>query len=162
MWKLLLLLSLLPASNTAPISNPHVDDSHIHKIIPDYFVANAATDKKYYNNSPIAIPKGIKVVHDGEHTSCNIDIHAQWIASVGSPAYAAPVIFPSAKDGNKQIYLTTFYRFIELLESDGYKHFGWPLGFEESSFRGSPVIYDVDGDGNADIGVIDKNANIYW
>ena len=45
---------------------------------------------------------------------------------------------------------------------DGYKPSGWPLSFEDSTFQGSPMLYDIDGDGTNDIGVVDKNGNLFW
>eukprot|EP00597_Dinobryon_sp_UTEXLB2267_P010077 CAMPEP_0170101382 /NCGR_PEP_ID=MMETSP0020_2-20130122/2221_1 /TAXON_ID=98059 /ORGANISM="Dinobryon sp., Strain UTEXLB2267" /LENGTH=252 /DNA_ID=CAMNT_0010324459 /DNA_START=257 /DNA_END=1012 /DNA_ORIENTATION=- len=51
---------------------------------------------------------------------------------------------------------------IELIDSDGFKPWGWPISFEDSSFQSSPILHDIDSDGNIDIGVVDKNANLYW
>ena len=39
---------------------------------------------------------------------------------------------------------------------------GWPITFEDTSFQGSPMLYDIDGDGTNDIGVVDKDANLHW
>ncbi|CAM9105375.1 unnamed protein product, partial [Ectocarpus fasciculatus] len=39
---------------------------------------------------------------------------------------------------------------------------GWPISFEESTFHGSPMLYDIDGDGKNDIGMVDSDANMYW
>jgi hypothetical protein len=36
------------------------------------------------------------------------------------------------------------------------------MSFEGSTFRGSPVLLDVNGDGTSDIGVVDRDANLYW
>jgi hypothetical protein len=49
-----------------------------------------------------------------------------------------------------------------MIGHDGFKPWGWPLSFEGGSFQGSPMIYDIDGDGENDLGVVDKNANLYW
>jgi hypothetical protein len=65
-------------------------------------------------------------------------------------------------DGKKQILVSTFYQSVELINRDGFKPWGWPLSFEDSSFQGSPILYDIDGDGKNDIGIVDKNANLYW
>lgn len=61
-----------------------------------------------------------------------------------------------------QLFLTTYYQYIELIDSDGFKPWGWPISFEDSSFQSSPILHDIDSDGNIDIGVVDKNANLYW
>ena len=65
-------------------------------------------------------------------------------------------------DGKKKILLSTFHQHIEFLGHDGYKPSGWPLSFEDSTFQGSPMLYDIDGDGTNDIGVVDKNGNLFW
>ena len=49
-----------------------------------------------------------------------------------------------------------------MLDDEGNKPWGWPLNFESSSFASSPLLYDVDGDGTLDIGVVDRDANMYW
>ena len=68
----------------------------------------------------------------------------------------------SGPDGKKQILLSTFHQHIEILGHDGYKPSGWPLSFEDSTFQGSPMLYDIDGDGTNDVGVVDKNGNLFW
>lgn len=86
---------------------------------------------------------------------------------MGSSVYSSPVLFPSPStgvDGKAQlsIFLATFYQYVEVLGYDGFKPWGWPLSFEDSSFQGSPLLYDIDGDGTNDIGVVDKDANLHW
>uniref|UniRef100_A0A7S3HBI1 DEX1 C-terminal domain-containing protein n=1 Tax=Spumella elongata TaxID=89044 RepID=A0A7S3HBI1_9STRA len=90
------------------------------------------------------------------------EFRLRWATTVGSPVYSTPVLFPNALDGSKQIFVSTFYQYAELLDKDGFKSWGWPLSFEDSSFQGSPMVYDVDGDGNIDMGVVDKNGNMFW
>jgi hypothetical protein len=118
-----------------------------------------------------------------EYSSCNVNIRLKSITNVGSSVYSTPVIHPIGKDSSsitltmidscgyssigryndkKSILISTFYEYIELINSDGSKPLGWPLSLEGSSFQGSPILHDIDGDGNNDICIVDKNANIFW
>ena len=36
----------------------------------------------------------------------------------------------------------------------------WPLS--GASFQGSPILFDIDGDGFNDLGAADKDGNLYW
>jgi len=45
----------------------------------------------------------------------------------------------------KSIFVSTFYDYIEMINSDGSKPLGWPLSLEGSSFQGGPLLYDIDG-----------------
>ncbi len=183
-----------------PVSNPHVDDSKINKVIPNYLdtkdskVAfhersptkleernvnsiNLATNSKSNKKNSSKFNDKLKVtMEDGkvktgkidpqkeynDDGSCNVDIHLRWSASCGSSIYAPPVIYPSGHSGKKQIFVNTFYQYIEALGYDGYKPWGWPLSFEGSSFQGSPIIHDIDNDGVNDIGSVDKDGNLFW
>ena len=102
------------------------------------------------------------VRYDHNDPSCNVGLRLKWSTNVGSSVYAPPVLYPSGPDGKKQVFLSTFYQYIEVLGYDGFKPWGWPLSFEDSSFQGSPMIYDVDNDGSNDIGIVDKDANLHW
>ena len=144
----------------SPISNPHFNDSDIDKVIPGYF--DNKKGKVYHRAVPAHID-GVKPVrYDPDDASCNVEFKLRWSANVGSAVYSTPIIYPSGPDGTKQIFTTTYYQHVEVLGYDGYKPWGWPLSFEGSSFRGSPILFDVDGDGATDIGVVDKNGNLYW
>ena len=58
--------------------------------------------------------------------------------------------------------MSTFRQHVEILGHDGYKPPGWPLSFDDSTFQGSPMLYDIDGDGTNDVGVVDKDGNLFW
>ena len=156
-----LLLSILSIGEQASISNPHIDDSKISKLLPEYFEKNS-NSRQFFNSSLMTIKDQPRTVHHTTYPSCNIDIKLQWMTDVNSAILATPVVFPSGKKGSKQIFVSTYHQFIELVQSNGYKLPGWPITFEESSFPGSPLLYDIDGDGNTDIGVVDRNANLFW
>ena len=61
------------------------------------------------------------------------------------------LVFPSGPEGKKQIFTSTFYEYIEMLGFDGFKPLGWPISFPESSFQGTPILYDINGDGKNDL-----------
>ena len=158
-WVMLTSSVLISASI---VSLPLKEHSDIKNVIPDYFQRNPNNQQQgryYYNATPIDRPNTPIV---DLTNPCNIGLKLRWMASVGSAIYSPPVLFTGGRDGKKQIVLSTFYEYVEILGYDGYKPWGWPLTFEGSSFQGSPILYDIDGDGTNDIGVVDKNANFYW
>jgi len=150
--------------SASPITNPLKEDgSNLHNIIPEYFDSKTK-DKRYYNLEPRS---NVTVQHEVRHrltlnSKRDRKFHLRWSTSVGSPIYSTPVIFPNKKTGKKQIFINTYYQYAELLNADGSKSWGWPLTFEDSSFQSSPIIYDIDGDGNTDMGIADKNGNLFW
>jgi hypothetical protein len=159
LWPWLFLLwqhDILLISST--LSNPFRADGSLDHIIPEYNDIKRA--KAYHNMTPVHRHDVLEL--DSQLPSCGVDPKVKWSSVVGSSVYSTPVIFPSGPDGTKQIFLNTFYQFVEVLGYDGYKPWGFPLGFDSSSFQSSPILYDIDGDGTSDMAVIDKNANLYW
>lgn len=162
MAKTLLLIFLLLCRQLARISgtlsNPFRADGDINQVIPEY---NDVKRIKAYHNMTPATRHDVPLLNQ-ELPSCGVNPRVKWSATVGSSVYSTPVIFPSGPEGTKQIFLSTFYQYVEVLGFDGYKPWGFPLGFDGSSFQSSPILYDIDGDGTNDLALIDKNANIYW
>ena len=140
------------------LSNPLRADGDVTKVIPEY--SDVKTFKSYYNMTPENL-RNVDVLK-ANLESCNVDAHLKWTSVVGSSVYSTPVLFPSGDDEKRQIFLNTFYEYIEVIGHDGYKPWGFPLGFDGSSFQTSPILYDIDGDGVNDVGVVDKDANLYW
>jgi len=105
-----------------------------------------------------------KNIQDDSFSHCTeVEFKLRWTSSVGSPVLAPPIFFPRRRGNQEmQLFLSTYYQYIELIDSDGFKPWGWPISFEDSSFQSSPILHDIDSDGNIDIGVVDKNANLYW
>ena len=157
-----LALTTLPLSVKAAVSNPLPSKGDLGNILPEYQDVKE-TEKKYYEHK-IEKHHDAKSILDTEtlDNSCNIGVRSKWSSSVGSGIFAAPVSYPSGIDGKKEIFVNTFYQYVEVLGHDGYKPWGFPLSFEDSSFQTSPVLYDVDDDGVNDMGVVDKNANLFW
>lgn len=156
---LCLLLLVVDRCNPSPITNPLAENGDVGKVIPDYF--DTKRGKEYHNRSPNG-NISVNEISDSGATNCLLDFKLRWSANVGSPVFASPIIFPSSIDESKQIFLNTYYETVELLNSDGFKSFGWPISFEDSSFQSSPVLYDIDGDSNVDVGVVDKKGNLFW
>lgn len=157
-----LVLVALPLSAGASVSKPFPEKGDLGNIIPAY-QESKATDKKYHD-------KKIETLHNARsmfntetlENSCNIGVRSKWSSAVGSGIFSAPVSYPSGIDGKKELFVNTFYQYVEVLGHDGYKPWGFPLSFEDSSFQTSPVLYDVDNDGTNDMGVVDKNGNLFW
>lgn len=49
---------------------------------------------------------------------------------------------------------------MDVVQTDGSSLEGWPYGFEDSIFNGSPILHDVDWDGIEDIVNVDKDGVI--
>lgn len=143
----------------SPITNPLKSDADIGNVLPDYF--DSKRTKQYHALTPNSTITAQEVFSRSNFES-DMEFRLRWSTTVGSPVYSTPIAFPSATDGSKQIFVSTFYQYVELLDKDGFKSWGWPLSFEDSSFQGSPMVYDVDGDGNIDMGAVDKNGNMFW
>jgi hypothetical protein len=169
-----ILLWLSIRVSAVPVSNPHIDDSKVHKVIPTFF--DNKKSKDYHASTPSVVNKthDVRLVsdHDHEHEHehdpiarhhhCAVDVRLRWTVSCGSSVYSSPIIYPTGTKGRKQIFVNTFYQYIEVLSPDGYKPWGWPLTFEGASFQGSPIVHDIDEDGVNDIGSVDKDGNLYW
>jgi hypothetical protein len=154
------------AVSAAPITVPFGKNGDISKVIPDYFDTKKQT-KTYHNSTPDQSVAGdIQLVRqynvDPRCKFNKIEMKLRWSTPVGSSVFGHPMIFPAGPNGKKQIFLSTFFNYVELIGYDGYKPWGWPLSFEGSSFQGSPMLYDIDGDGTNDIGFVDKDGNMFW
>lgn len=113
------------------------------------------TGTKYYNSTPHEWPSVPIIRHDSRDPSCNIQFKLKWNTHVGSSILSTPIIYPntaSTSNNKKQVFLSTYSQYIEMINDDGSKPFGWPLQFEDSSFLSTPILYDIDGDGTIDMG----------
>ena len=161
--RLLLALVVGSAVIASPVTLPHRKDEDIAKVIPDYFDSKMAP--RSYHNATVYDEKtldGTTLTIIDPESSCGLDLSILWSAHVNSPILSTPVIFPAGLEGRKEVFLSTFYDAVEVLESTGHKPWGWPMMFEDSVFLSSPILYDIDADGKNDVGVIDKNANLFF
>lgn len=151
-------LTLLSAS---PITIPLTPEGEIDNVIPPYF-ASKKLPKEYHKMSPNQSYAVLELDLD-LHDSCSLDFRHQWSVHTGSAIYSTPVIFPKGdKSDMKNIFVASYFNFIEVIQGDGYRPAGWPLAFEDSTFQTSPLVFDIDNDGNTDIGVVDRDANLFW
>ena len=158
---------LLALVQSAPRSKPFLPNADISTLLSESesLSSSGSLRKAYFNSNSTSNsnPYSARLVRiDPQDESCNVKFTLKWKTQLGSAAYSAPIIFSNA-EGNKQIFLSAYYRFVEMIHAeDGSKPFSWPVSFESSSFSGSPILYDVDGDGTMDLCVVDKNANMFW
>jgi hypothetical protein len=146
--------------SSAPLSNPLTSDGEIGKVLPDHFESKKF--KSYHEFTPNQ-NYTLKVFDYDELPSCDLEFNLKWSHNVGSPIYSTPVIFPGATNiENKNIFVSTYFNNVELFEGDGTKPLGWPITFHNTIFQSSPLVFDIDGDGNTDIGVTDEKGNLYW
>lgn len=158
----LVVLLLMPLVYSAPRSRPLKAGEDVADLLLDTDLDRPR--KKYYNSTPELLHSVPVVRHDPRDPSCNVNFKLKWSTQVGSSVISTPIVYPNTAgyDHKKQIFLSTYFQYVELLDDEGNKPWGWPLNFESSSFASSPLLYDVDGDGTLDIGVVDRDANMYW
>jgi hypothetical protein len=144
----------------APISRPVVRDADIANAVPDYLASRKHNKSNaYLASEPLA--RDVSALHVSP-SQCGYVFEPLWSVEVGASVYSTPVVFPMHNDGAKEILLSTFSSFVEIIEHDGYKPFGWPISFENSEFHASPVLHDVNGDQNTDVCVADTDGHIFW
>jgi hypothetical protein len=155
----LTLISIYRGS-ASPLTTPLTSDGEIGKVIPTHFESKKF--KSYHEFAPNQ-NYTLKYLDVDRFPSCDIEFNLQWSHNVGNPIYSTPVIFPGTTDlENKNIFISTYFNNVELFEGDGTRPLGWPISFHNSIFQSSPLVFDIDGDGNTDIGVTDEAGNLFW
>ena len=156
---------LLPLCATGePISNPYIP------------FRTSPFDQSGFIHHEITFPpehKRSKIFHSGstKHDHCplhfSLGISKRWHENLEGPAINNPpiirTVFPAAGPGKQVVYLTQ-YEHLDLLSPAFYEHKEgravqeallqapqFPLLWESSSFHGSPVLHDVNGDGIMDV-----------
>lgn len=161
---LILVILGLQLIDGSPITIPLVSDEHIDHVIPHYLEnhpSNAGREPLHKAKPVVAEDiKHIEIKSDSKY--CISDFKTRWVTELESPAFSTPVLFPASQSIEKLIFSSGYVKAVEMVNHEGYKPLGWPISFEQSTFQGSPILYDVDGDGNNDIGVVDKNGNMFW
>lgn len=157
MW-LFVLHCFVGWSSASSISKPLVKDADIGSVLPDY--SEVKPQRRVYHNTTLQTPLDIPLLNYRDH-SCNIDFHLSTSQHLASPIFAPPIV-SSTSNGKPIIFASTLSETLEAIGYNGARPWGWPLHFTGASFLSSPLLYDVNGDGVDDIGIVDTNANLYW
>ncbi len=159
------VLFLLQEVENSPITIPLTPEGDIGSAIPDYY--DTKRGKSYHLREPLPISQQTTTVYDLDltlHGTCGLDFSLQWVAQSGAPIVASPVISSiSPRTGWKTIFTSTRGVYVDNLRgSDGGHPPGWPITLEGSESQASPLVHDVDGDGNVDVGIVDTDASLHW
>ena len=159
---LILCASCHRYSHSSPVTHPLAPDGDLSSIIPDYFDSKTK-GKDFYKRKPKYIKEANRVIVSEEKT-CGIDFRLDWSTVLQESAvYSTPIIYQTDTFSDKRdIIIASNRNYLEILKHDGSRPMGWPISFESSSFLSGPIVYDVDGDGHTDIGIVDSEANLYW
>ena len=92
-------------ASSAPLSNPHLNDTTLHLAIPKYF-----DNKRHFRKFEQSIPEAMRdvpiITLKHKHPQCSISL-CNWSTSVGSSVYSTPVISPADKK-EKADFINTF------------------------------------------------------
>ena len=89
-----------------------------------------------------------------------------WSTQVEASVYSTPVIRTAGTHHNhassaESILASTYVHFIEALNAkNGHVLSGWPLEFHGNEFPSSPMLHDVNHDGNKEIIVVNKHGHL--
>lgn len=89
--------------------------------------------------------------HSAERSQCPVELSFLWATETHNSIYATPALFPLYHNGLKQAVLASYAQDVELVEHDGHKPVGWPVTFAGALFHASPLLYDLDADGQNDV-----------
>jgi hypothetical protein len=116
-WKVFIIIAInLEFISSSPITNPLGENSDISKAIPTYY--DTKRGKAYHESIPTNLSD---VQYIKEDNACDIEFRIRWSTTVGSSIFSSPVIFPSNTNGQKNIFQTTFYQYVEMISHDGFK-----------------------------------------
>eukprot|EP00003_Mantamonas_plastica_P018580 TRINITY_DN3036_c0_g1_i8.p1 TRINITY_DN3036_c0_g1~~TRINITY_DN3036_c0_g1_i8.p1 ORF type:complete len:185 (+),score=75.89 TRINITY_DN3036_c0_g1_i8:25-555(+) len=94
---------------------------------------------------------------------CHVSADLLWTTEVGYSIYTTPLVSDLLSDGRKEIISGTYVRYVEVLEAaDGHRVPGWPYAFAKSSFHASPLLYDINKDGQNEVVVTTGNGEIVF
>ena len=92
--------TFLVYSALCSISNPHLQDEQIHKLVPDFFDAKK-TSEEYVKRKPKVIESKDFSPLSLNPQICPLDLKLDWEMEVNAGVVASPVIYP-------------FFRFVHL------------------------------------------------
>eukprot|EP00961_Rhodomonas_salina_P281837 3808632-Rhodomonas_salina.1 len=154
---LIAVLCLCPSTKrrvlAAPSKSAEADDA-----------AAAALEGEIFGQKPVGLTQ------DG---NCSHRILIQWRAEMDERVYSTPIILDiggdGVKDGEKHhlksnsVVVSTFRRHIYVLDGVYGEHAGgFPFTFPDSAFYASPIVYDINEDGEEDIGLTTFNGELIW
>ena len=93
---------------------------------------------------------------------CYMNLNVEWVVESDSSIYTTPIIDRIYGHHDKHILLTTFSRFLEIIDHRGNRPpIGWPIEFtDHSKFHTSPFVYDIDQDGIDEFGASNNDGII--
>ena len=122
MCKLFLIIAVLCVSldicTASSVSQPLRPDGDISKVIPDYFDSKVGP-RVYFNSTPDHTVNPVS--HIDSDSICDLNFHVSWSTNLASPIYSSPLIFPTGPEGQKELFLNTFYNNVEILGGYGGK-----------------------------------------
>ena len=123
-WWICTTLLLPVVVLASPVTTPHLPGGNITDVIPAYFDSKKGR-RVYHETVPEYKAEDHKSTsHIDKDATCGLDLTVRWSSDVGGPVYGTPVIFPSGPGGKREVFLSTFYDYIEVLGFDGHKPWG--------------------------------------
>eukprot|EP00298_Acanthocystis_sp_HF-20_P002965 c13345_g1_i2.p1 GENE.c13345_g1_i2~~c13345_g1_i2.p1 ORF type:complete len:744 (+),score=304.65 c13345_g1_i2:35-2233(+) len=120
---------------------------------PNKFVDRSLPDSE--NLYPSLIPT------EEMNTRCPNPMSVLWSRELESSIYATPVISDLDGDGHKEIIVSTYAQFIDVVDAkNGHSKRGWPFSMEGANFHSSPDVVDVDGDGSLEIVIVSFDGEV--
>ena len=111
---LLVVVAILDYVISSSITNPLGADGDVSKVIPKYFDTKGT--KAFYESTPTNLTDVKSITTD----ECKVEFRFRWSTNVGSSVFSPPIIYRS-QSGKKYIFQNTFYQYIEMIGSDGFK-----------------------------------------
>ena len=97
------------------------------------------------------------------HAACTPSgLRVRWVAELESPVYSTPLIFPLSGSRGSDIVVATLDEYIEVISHNGMRRPGWPIVFPGRAFHASPLLNDVDGDGQPELLLASSDGSVVW
>ena len=96
------------------------------------------------------------------HACAPSGLRVRWVAELESPVYSTPLIFPLSGSRSSEIVVATLDEYVEIVQHDGLRSPGWPIVFPGRAFHASPLLHDVDGDGQPELLLASSDGSVVW
>eukprot|EP00668_Euglena_longa_P003228 GGOE01003776.1.p1 GENE.GGOE01003776.1~~GGOE01003776.1.p1 ORF type:complete len:951 (+),score=255.61 GGOE01003776.1:33-2885(+) len=94
---------------------------------------------------------------------CHHSIDVAWSMEVGSSVYSTPIITDLFGDGKKEVVLSTFVHYFEVLDGEtGADADGWPYTHNDIASHSSVAVHDIDQDGCNELMYSTANAELVF